>query len=408
MNIRRELQSVSGLEASFLLLWFAGPFLYLIERSPADIWLTVMDIGFLVHCSRNKNWGWLKWSWVRAVAAFWVLMLGVSVISSNPGYALGEAMVWIRFPLYAAACAVWLGTRAERLHAMLLAMGLASIIMVAVLLSEMMTLGVVGDRLMGPYGDLVPGGFLGKAMMPLAMVLAVLATTAPTRVALPAFIGTSLLVVFTLFTGERVNTALIGAAVCLATLSQGVRPMRLYIMGGSGFALILSLMGLFPGIRDKIMVWNKPEVSHYFQSDYWFSLRPGIVGFLENPLSGLGVGMHRLVCPEIGNGPDWLPGQNSCHPHAHQFYVQIAEETGIFGLGLAIIMVVQIFLSALRHAKQRKSFTRIAWIVPLMMFFPQPSADFFGQWNNLFLWFALGLAMAMAQLHDPHKKTGKN
>ena len=40
-----------------------------------------------------------------------------------------------------------------------------------------------------------------------------------------------------------------------------------------------------------------------------------------------------------------------------------------------------------------------AYIVPLGLFFPlQSTADFFGQWNNIFLWSAVALSMAAINL----------
>ena len=126
-------------------------------------------------------------------------------------------------------------------------------------------------------------------------------------------------------------------------------------------------------------------------------MRPGIVSALDSPVTGIGVGMHRLHCPAIPQGPHWLVGQNDCHPHPHQFYVQLAEETGLFGLLTGIIMIVSIIITAAAGRKHRTLYSSIAWIPPALLFFPQPSADFFGQWNNLFLWFAIGLALAMAQ-----------
>ena len=95
-----------------------------------------------------------------------------------------------------------------------------------------------------------------------------------------------------------------------------------------------------------------------------------------------------------------LVGQNDCHPHPHQFYVQLAEETGIFGLLTGVIMIVSIIITAANGRSNRTLYSSLAWIPPALLFFPQPSADFSGQWNNLFLWFAVGLALAMAQ--DQH------
>jgi hypothetical protein len=397
LEVVRQLRTAPTLDAFFLCVWFTGPFLYLIERSPADIWLTFISFGFLVHCARTKNWAWLSWNWVRAVGVFWGVMLAVSVISTNPPYALGEAVAWIRFPLYAVACAAWVGVKPARVTVMLILMGIASVIMMLSLGLEILAAGEPGGRLMGPYGDLVPGSFLGKAMMPLSMVLAAIGMVARPKKAVLAILGASLIVVFTLFTGERVNTGLACSAVFLAVVAHKINPKRICLSGSFAIIGLVGLSNLFYGVRDRIMLWTRPEVTHYFESDYWFSLRPGIVGFLENPLSGIGVGMHRLFCSEIGRGPAWLPGQNSCHTHPHQFYVQLAEETGIFGLIFGVIMIATIILSCWRSRKPGNIYANLAWIVPVLMFFPQPSADFFGQWNNLFLWFAVGLAMAMAQ-----------
>ena len=45
-----------------------------------------------------------------------------------------------------------------------------------------------------------------------------------------------------------------------------------------------------------------------------------------------------------------------------------------------------------------------AFIIPLALFFPlQQFGSFFGQWGNLFLWFALGFAISQNQNWDVKK-----
>ena len=127
---------------------------------------------------------------------------------------------------------------------------------------------------------------------------------------------------------------------------------------------------MFPGIGDRFSPGNKAEVTDYFNSPYWFSVRPGIVAALDSPVTGIGVGMHRLHCPAIPQGPHWLVGQNDCHPHPHQFYVQLAEETGLFGLLTGIIMIVSIIITAAAGRKHRTLYSSIAWIPPALLFSP--------------------------------------
>jgi len=47
--------------------------------------------------------------------------------------------------------------------------------------------------------------------------------------------------------------------------------------------------------------------------------------------------------------------------------------------------------------------------VPLGFFFPiQSTADFFGQWNNIFMWSALSLALAAGNLLSSDDKLAHN
>ena len=39
------------------IFWFLGPFIYLIERDPADLWLTLICIIFLFRCIKKKRLG---------------------------------------------------------------------------------------------------------------------------------------------------------------------------------------------------------------------------------------------------------------------------------------------------------------------------------------------------------------
>ena len=48
------------------------------------------------------------------------------------------------------------------------------------------------------------------------------------------------------------------------------------------------------------------------------------------------------------------------------------------------------------------------WIVPFGCFWPiASSADFFGQWNNLFMWSALAVALAGAQIGGQNAHASK-
>ena len=79
-----------------------------------------------------------------------------------------------------------------------------------------------------------------------------------------------------------------------------------------------------------------------------------------------------------------------------------------FAAGLLMISALVITLFRAGRANNQNVAAATAYIVPLGLFFPlQSTADFFGQWNNIFLWSAVALSMAAVNLRaepDASKK----
>ena len=104
----------------FHVFWLLGPFILLIERSPADAWLTICALVFLVRSIVTGQTDWLKYFWVRATFIFWGVCLFSAAISVLPAYSLGEAFIWVRFPLFAMASCFWLSKDKRLLYAMMI------------------------------------------------------------------------------------------------------------------------------------------------------------------------------------------------------------------------------------------------------------------------------------------------
>ena len=52
------------------LFWLAGPFILLIERSPADFWLSLLALIFAIRALILREGWWLQIFWVKAAFLF--------------------------------------------------------------------------------------------------------------------------------------------------------------------------------------------------------------------------------------------------------------------------------------------------------------------------------------------------
>ena len=132
-NSLLKFKKLSKFDFYMTIFWLSGPFIYLIERSPADIWLTFIGLSFIIRCSYKNDWYWTKQLWVKLTIFFWFICIISSFFSIDPVFALGNALVWIRFPLYAVAIQVWLA-RDRDTRVLMLTMILAGMIIMSLIL----------------------------------------------------------------------------------------------------------------------------------------------------------------------------------------------------------------------------------------------------------------------------------
>ena len=170
---------------------------------------------------------------------------------------------------------------------------------------------------------------------------------------------------------------------------------------------VLAVLALFftrPDLSDRFnrqFLNTIPLLNTSDENPYWGAWRGGIQQGLLNPIKGIGPSGTRNTCDTLDTSlPKWLPGENFCGNHPHNFYVQLFAETGILGLLIGCIMFVSIILSCYRARKYNFDcpMAATAFVVPLALFFPiQQFGSFYGQWGNLFTWFAIGFAISQYQ-----------
>ena len=383
--------------------WLLGPFVLLIERSPADAWLSLLAIAFIVRAVVRRDDSWLMHFWVSAAFIFLVWCIVAGVISSDPVYAVGEAVAWFRFPLFAMATAFWLGRDRRLLHAMLLSTGLGLLAMCGILTAEILIEGHKHGRLEWPYGDLVPGGYIAKAGLPVFAVVVALAVSTGGRLAVAAWLLALFATVVALATGERINFLILACGGLLAGLVWRPRAIQyLAFVAASAAAAGLASIAL-PGIAVRFFSGDFVKGATDFETSvWWHTLNGGWVVAKDNWLFGIGTANYRNMAPGLLEGVPFT----KYDPHPHNYYLQLLVETGIVGLALGSVFLFSMVWACLRAGLRSRGdvVAATAFVVPFGLFWPvATSADFFGQWNNVFMWSAVALAMAACGLNPGRK-----
>jgi len=210
-----KISKLNNFDKYMIIFWFLGPFIYLIERDPADLWLTIVCLTFFIRCIKRKDWDWTKQIWFKSALALWVFGLFSAILGPDPYFSFQQGFVWIRFPLYVAAAQVWLAKDRDIRIIMLFSILIGMLIMCSILIAE--TLIEPKLRLTWPYGDLVPGGYIAKVSLPLFCILMAIAVSKKNKAGmLSGFIGLISIAVSVL-TGERTNTLLRACGGILAS-----------------------------------------------------------------------------------------------------------------------------------------------------------------------------------------------
>jgi O-antigen ligase len=396
------LAAMSRWEKGFHIFWLLGPFILLIERSPADIWLSFLVIAFVIRSIVKRDGAWLRVFWVRACFLFLAACMLSSAMSIIPSYAFSEALAWFRFPLFAMATTFWLGTDKRLLYAMLASTALGMLLMTGILTAEMIIEGQKGGRLSWPYDDLVSGNYLSKVGLPAFTIMVALAIGAKPKLA-SIMGGLSLIsIIMSVLTGERINFLIRACGGMLAALAWQPRWRRYIILIIVEVFAVAAVFVAMPNVQDRFtnaVVSSLPTGPH---SDYYRVMGGGLIVFETAPAFGIGPATHRELCPSIlGETPKFR-----CDNHPHNYYIQLLTETGIIGLITGIVMIISLIWAAFTGWRQNRAnvVAATAFVIPFGLFFPvQSTGDFFGQWNNIFMWSAIALALAAARTLVPHK-----
>jgi len=390
------LKGMNRVERGLHVFWLFGPFILLIERSPADIWISTLAIVFVFRSLIRRDGEWLRAVWVWCCFIFLAVCLLSAASSSMSSYATSESLLWFRFPLFAMATVFWLGQDKRLLYAMLVSTALGMILMSGILVLELIVEGQKGGRLTWPYGDKVSGNYLCKVGLPAFTVMVALAIGAKPKLAAVMGVLSTISIAISVFTGERINFLIRACSGMLAALVWKPNFRRYFLLIALEILAVSSVFVIFPSNQTRYVDSFVESLPLNVESSYFKTMAAGPEAAKESPILGLGPASFRYICPKVIK----TTSNFECDNHPHNFYIQLYSETGILGLLAGSVMIISIIWAAFVGWRKNRAnvVAATAFVIPFGLFFPiQSTGDFFGQWNNIFMWSAIALALAAAR-----------
>jgi hypothetical protein len=205
------------------------------------------------------------------------------------------------------------------------------------------------------------------------------------------------------FTGERINFLIRACGGMLAALVWRPNWRRYSILVIVEIFAVLAVLLSSPSIQTRYVDTFIAELPFGPSSPYYRAMAAGPEAAKDSPVFGLGPATFRDLCPKIIG----VSAEFDCHNHPHNFYFQLLTETGIIGLVTGSLMIISIIWAAFAGWRKNRDnvVAATAFVVPFGLFFPiQSTGDFFGQWNNIFMWSAIALALAAARTLTAEQK----
>jgi hypothetical protein len=140
---------------------------------------------------------------------------------------------------------------------------------------------------------------------------------------------------------------------------------------------------------------NQENKKYIFTPMHDSHIKTALNMFIENPILGVGPRMFRIKCSDV----NYSAGETPCNTHPHNFYIQLAAETGFIGLSFILGFFFYFLYLVIKHTKlllfNKKLFLSDYQICllsgVLITIWPfSPNGNFFN--NHLMLFYILTIA----------------
>lgn len=393
---------------------FALPFLLFFFRGLADLTVVVVGIFFLYKSFKESKWRWAKDLWFKYSLIFVIYLATINVyISIDASDTFFYAITFIRWPIFAAAVYIWIFNSKTALKSFLISLGLLLVFIIVDVWLQFFTgedifgYPSIGVRLTGPLRDNpVVGIFITKFIFILLTSLLIFKKFNRSNNRY-LFLFLLMIVGFmsVFITGERMSLLLFFSSIPFVLLGFSKDFTRVLINISLLFTVLLFLILLigefFPQTFERAINSTFYKLSNFKHSDYGLVYQSTYQAWLNN--IWLGGGLHQLKdLYSLYDISLWLnrEGEKIIILHAHNHPLSLLAETGLVGLVLYFLIIIQIIRKIFKESYQQNNWLKFTLLITLIYicFWPLMSHfSFQHNWMNAINWLIVGFVLALSK-----------
>lgn len=381
------------------------PLCFFLPVAAIEVMMAIAILFFIASWLQTPRYDNDIFYLILTCLGFWLYGIIHSLWIMPVDHSLMTTLPWIRYPLFMLACQYTLekhpGLDRQLIHIMVFT---ACIISIDTLIQYFHGTDLLGQsapnlfhRLSGPLTKPRIGTLLAFLFVPITLALMHMKTDKIWH-CLYHIITLMLTISAILLSGERF-AVLIAAGGCFLGLIMLPAVRRyLWMLIGLTLALVITWSAIDSDFVERDLRHTKEQISHFAHCDYGLVWAAGRAMIWHYPWTGIGVKQYPNACKKLALSPTpyHLEITEMCQTintlHAHNIYLQIMGELGVFGL----IFWLAILVSLAQLTRQQphpiaQAFWVIAWtrLLPLL-----PASSFYAVWFMMPFWFSCGIALA--------------
>jgi len=377
------------------------PLTLVFSSALSDVCLSLIAMFFLFHCTKEKNWEWLKAPWVRFLLLLWFYMLIRSLFAESPLEALKRSLPFVRYFVFAAALGYWI-LRDKKTVSLFLKVLTATFVFIIAdsLLQWCIGQDILGHpvyvdpashfiRLTGAFSEKIVGIMLAWLAFPVCFNL-----LSDKKKWLAAAILIIATIIVILLSGERMALLLVLTGFGFSLFLLPIRKSLIVATFMTGIILLALIAFTNPLILERQVNSTITTFTNWKNSPYGLLFTSDFRIAALNPVFGMGANHFRIICPRLyATTPEIIP--QVCNIHPHNIYMELLIDGGIVELLLFIAFAIRLIRFAIQ-SWDRYNFLLIGTIIAFSLrLWPLASTtSLYSRWGAPPFWLIVGMLLA--------------